>query len=217
MIRNEVPDGGPVGTAGLVAGAGPVGLVAAAELACRGTPVRIIDKLTSPATESRAIVVPARSLEMLDRMGAQRGAASGRQRAGRSFHGERFLVGDVEAEHHLDQHSMYTYFAPHDGPLLVFPMQGQRMRLIAQIDASGSAPEPPVAWLQQVTDERAGSIQITSARWLTIFGGPPRLGTGLPARPGLPGRRRRARAQPGRRPGRLGKPGRRPATRASAG
>jgi 2-polyprenyl-6-methoxyphenol hydroxylase-like FAD-dependent oxidoreductase len=53
----------------LVVGAGPVGLVAAAELARRGTPVRIIDKLMSPTTESRAIVARARSLEMLDRMG----------------------------------------------------------------------------------------------------------------------------------------------------
>jgi 2-polyprenyl-6-methoxyphenol hydroxylase-like FAD-dependent oxidoreductase len=67
--RNEVPlmvsSAQPV----LVVGAGPVGLVAAAELARRGTPVRIIDKLMSPTTESRAIVVHARSLEMLDRMG----------------------------------------------------------------------------------------------------------------------------------------------------
>ena len=31
--------------------------------------VRIIDKLTAPTTESRAIVVHARSLEMFDRMG----------------------------------------------------------------------------------------------------------------------------------------------------
>jgi 2-polyprenyl-6-methoxyphenol hydroxylase-like FAD-dependent oxidoreductase len=256
----------------LVVGAGPVGLVAAAELARRGTPVRIIDKLTAPTTESRAIIVHARSLEMLDRMGlvqqvidsgvrttamemhasgrrlarleldrvdspfpfsvttaqteterilseflgrlgvtVERGAelvgleqdgtsaratirhqdsreeqlvtsfligADGAHSAARrlagsalagSFHGERFLMGDVETEHDLDPHSMYTFFASHGGPLLVFPMQGQRMRLIAQIDASGSARAPSVAWLQQVTDERAGAIQITSAHWLTIF------------------------------------------------
>ncbi len=54
----------------LVVGAGPVGLVAAAELARRGVPVRIIDKLTAPTTESRAIAIHARSLDMLDRMGS---------------------------------------------------------------------------------------------------------------------------------------------------
>ncbi|HTR90284.1 MAG TPA: FAD-dependent monooxygenase [Trebonia sp.] len=62
----------------VVVGAGPVGLVAAVELARRGVPVRIIDKLTAPTTESRAIAVHARSLEMFDRMGlAAELAASG--------------------------------------------------------------------------------------------------------------------------------------------
>src|SRR5262247_3971384 len=53
----------------IVAGAGPVGLVLACELARRGIPVRIVDKLAAPTTESRAIVVHARSLEMFERMG----------------------------------------------------------------------------------------------------------------------------------------------------
>lgn len=53
----------------LVVGAGPVGLVAAAELARRGVPVRIVDKLAQPTDESRAIAVHARSLDMLARMG----------------------------------------------------------------------------------------------------------------------------------------------------
>ncbi|BBZ37255.1 FAD-dependent monooxygenase [Mycobacterium conspicuum] len=53
----------------LVVGAGPVGLVAAAELARRGVRVRLIDKLAQPTDQSRAIVVHARSLDMLDRIG----------------------------------------------------------------------------------------------------------------------------------------------------
>ncbi len=53
----------------LVVGAGPVGLVAAGELARHGVAVRIIDKLTVPTDESRAIAVHARSLDMLARMG----------------------------------------------------------------------------------------------------------------------------------------------------
>ena len=54
----------------VVVGAGPVGLVAAHELARRGIRVRIIDKLSKPTDESRAIAVHARSLDMFDRMGA---------------------------------------------------------------------------------------------------------------------------------------------------
>ena len=50
-------------------GAGPVGLVLACELARRDVPIRVIDKLERPTDESRAIVVHARSLEMLQRSG----------------------------------------------------------------------------------------------------------------------------------------------------
>jgi 2-polyprenyl-6-methoxyphenol hydroxylase-like FAD-dependent oxidoreductase len=53
----------------LVVGAGPVGLVAACELARRGVRVRVIDKLAQPTDQSRAIPVHARSLDMFDRMG----------------------------------------------------------------------------------------------------------------------------------------------------
>jgi len=53
----------------LVVGAGPVGLVMACELARRNVPVRVIDKLQAPTTESRAILLHSRSLEMLERIG----------------------------------------------------------------------------------------------------------------------------------------------------
>lgn len=46
-----------------------MGLVAACEFARRGVPVRIIDKLAEPISESRAVVVHARSLEALARIG----------------------------------------------------------------------------------------------------------------------------------------------------
>src|SRR5437879_3261297 len=54
----------------LVVGAGPTGLVAAAELRRHGASVRILDKLPQPSPLSRALGVHARSLEMLDEMGA---------------------------------------------------------------------------------------------------------------------------------------------------
>ncbi|MGH3273549.1 MAG: FAD-dependent monooxygenase [Streptosporangiaceae bacterium] len=258
----------------VVAGAGPTGLLAACELARRGVGFRIIDKLAVPTTESRAIVVHARSLEMLDRVGAvgaiidsgiktlaMRMQASGRPlahvdlqdvdsafpysvttaqtetervlterlrelggsiergvtltaltqdpdavhltlqhdngareqvdaafvvgadgahstvrtlvgtRLEGSFQGERFLMGDVEADHHLDPASMYTYFAP-EGPLLVFPMRGSRMRLIAQIHPTSERPvnlSPTQDELQKIVDERAGGIAITRSHWLTGF------------------------------------------------
>ncbi|WP_248958970.1 FAD-dependent oxidoreductase [Sphaerisporangium perillae] len=53
----------------LVAGAGPVGLTMAYELARRGVRVRLIDAREGPATTSRAIATHPRTLEVYDQMG----------------------------------------------------------------------------------------------------------------------------------------------------
>ncbi|MFJ8078042.1 FAD-dependent oxidoreductase [Streptomyces sp. NPDC096176] len=53
----------------LVAGAGPVGLTAAHELARRGLAVRLVDAAPGPARTSRAVAVHPRTLETLDQMG----------------------------------------------------------------------------------------------------------------------------------------------------
>lgn len=54
----------------LIAGAGPVGLTMALELARYGVPVRVIDKVPEPTHTSRAVAVWPRTLELLDRSGA---------------------------------------------------------------------------------------------------------------------------------------------------
>ena len=53
----------------LVVGAGPVGLVAACQLARLGVHVRVIDPLPQRTTQSRAVGIQARSLEMLASLG----------------------------------------------------------------------------------------------------------------------------------------------------
>ncbi|MEV0386641.1 FAD-dependent monooxygenase [Nonomuraea sp. NPDC050643] len=58
-----------VDTPVLVVGAGPSGLTLANELARHGVTVRIIDRATTPATTSRALVVQPRSLEIFEDMG----------------------------------------------------------------------------------------------------------------------------------------------------
>src|SRR5215469_9388248 len=53
----------------LVVGAGPTGLVLAAELLARGIRTRVIDKGDRAALQARAIGIHARTLEVLDMMG----------------------------------------------------------------------------------------------------------------------------------------------------
>ncbi|MFE7752203.1 FAD-dependent monooxygenase [Streptomyces sp. NPDC057428] len=83
---------GPVGRV-LVVGAGPVGLVAAVELARRGVEVRLVDAATGPSHGSRGKGLQPRSLEVLDDLGvAGLILASGRSRlAIRKYRGREIL------------------------------------------------------------------------------------------------------------------------------
>ncbi len=56
----------------LIAGAGPIGLTAAIELARRGVAVRIVDPLPEPAPYAKAVGVQPRTLEVFERMGIAR-------------------------------------------------------------------------------------------------------------------------------------------------
>lgn len=58
----------------LVVGAGPVGLTLTSELARYGIPVRVIDKAAARTDKSKALILWSRTLELLDRGGAD-GAA----------------------------------------------------------------------------------------------------------------------------------------------
>ncbi|MEU8111468.1 FAD-dependent oxidoreductase [Micromonospora sp. NPDC048947] len=60
----------PTSTEVLVVGAGPTGLAIALTLARRGVEVTVLDRLTAPPTTSRAAVVHAYTLEVLDRIDA---------------------------------------------------------------------------------------------------------------------------------------------------
>jgi 2-polyprenyl-6-methoxyphenol hydroxylase-like FAD-dependent oxidoreductase len=82
---NDAPPDLPV----LVVGAGPTGLILAAELIRHGTTCRIIDKAAGPTPLSKATTVQARTLEMLDDMGIVDVALS----AGSKSHGVNIYNG----------------------------------------------------------------------------------------------------------------------------
>lgn len=53
----------------LIVGAGPTGLMLACELQRHGVSCRVIDKIAAPSDKSRALVLHARTLEILESMG----------------------------------------------------------------------------------------------------------------------------------------------------
>jgi 2-polyprenyl-6-methoxyphenol hydroxylase-like FAD-dependent oxidoreductase len=75
----------------LIAGAGPVGMTLASELARYGIAVRIVDKAAERTDKSKALVLWSRTLELLDR-GA--GGASPFVEAGFKAHSVNFVAGD---------------------------------------------------------------------------------------------------------------------------
>lgn len=72
----------------VVIGAGPTGLVAAIRLAERGICVTIVDAATEPAQESRAALIHAASIEVLDRIGV------GDALLGRARHIDAITISD---------------------------------------------------------------------------------------------------------------------------
>ncbi len=90
MVNDAHPDL-PV----LVVGAGPTGLILAAELIRHGTTCRIIDKADGPTPLSKATTVQARSLEMLEDMGIVDEALG----AGTQSHGVNIYHGNHRLLH----------------------------------------------------------------------------------------------------------------------
>jgi 2-polyprenyl-6-methoxyphenol hydroxylase-like FAD-dependent oxidoreductase len=76
----------------LVVGAGPVGLAVAASLARHGHDVAVIDRQVTGANTSRAAVVHARTLEMLERIGVSE------RLAGLGIRAQEFSIRDGDRE-----------------------------------------------------------------------------------------------------------------------
>jgi 2-polyprenyl-6-methoxyphenol hydroxylase-like FAD-dependent oxidoreductase len=88
IVMSELPGGTDV----LVVGAGPVGLAVAASLAGDGHDVTVVDPQATGANTSRAAVVHARTLEMLERIGVSK------RLAGLGIHAPQFTIRDGDRE-----------------------------------------------------------------------------------------------------------------------
>jgi 2-polyprenyl-6-methoxyphenol hydroxylase-like FAD-dependent oxidoreductase len=256
----------------LVVGAGPVGLVAACHLARHGARVRIVDAREHPNTDSRAVAVHARSLEMLATLGVlpqleargrrihalemtdgrdgqrlarieltdlasrhpytldlpqpdtedvlrerlvelgvrvergveliallqdaegvavtlrtPQGQQSGRMgwvvgadgarsttrklvgtRLQGSFHGQHFLMADVDVDTVLPRDTMHMFAHP-DGVAAIFPMAGTRARVMFFVHAAQDQ-KPTLEQAQALADARMRTqVVLSNPRWLTYF------------------------------------------------
>ena len=133
----------------LVAGAGPVGLAMAAELARYGVSVRIVDKAAARSEKSKALVLWSRSLELIDRMGCGASFVS----AGLKVNGARIMAGDRQIAHiRLDEVA-----TPH--PYALMLPQSETERLMEQhLNACGATVEREVELLRF----EAGARGVTS-------------------------------------------------------
>ena len=78
----------------LIVGAGPTGLMMASQLARFGIPFRIIEKNEGPTTQSRALVIQPRSLEIFEQMDIAERAV----RQGRTFQTINYVVNGKLAQ-----------------------------------------------------------------------------------------------------------------------
>ncbi len=119
----------------LVIGAGPVGLTMAAELARYGVPVRVIDQSAHPTQTSKALVVWARTLELMDRMGCTPAFLD----AGLRAHGASMRSGETVLGHtRFDDIASSYNFA------LMIPQRDTERLLCAHLQSLGVAVERQV-------------------------------------------------------------------------
>ncbi|MCB9846890.1 MAG: FAD-dependent monooxygenase [Phycisphaeraceae bacterium] len=116
----------------LIVGAGPVGLAAALFLARRGVRVRLIERRHHASTESRALAVNPRTLDILD----PTGVTASMLEIGRPIHGARFWKrsGRIGETHFEGIHPRY--------PFLLALTQATSERLLAEaLEAAGGVIE----------------------------------------------------------------------------
>mgnify|MGYP002402060034 CR=1 FL=1 len=152
----------------LIIGAGPTGLVAAAELAARGVRCRLVDKAAERSDKSRALVLQPRSLEVLQKMGALGDLLE---------RGQRSRAVDVHANGRHVAHAEWEDLGFTDSPFpfLLFVSQAETERVLdAHARACGVTVERERELVSLAQDEAGVEVELKGpagvervrARWL---------------------------------------------------
>jgi 2-polyprenyl-6-methoxyphenol hydroxylase-like FAD-dependent oxidoreductase len=136
----------------LIVGAGPTGLTAASELARHGVRVRIVEQSPGPSTQSKALVVQARTLEVFYAMGIADAAVAAAQPV---FHMQAYLRGKS-----MPMIQFGEVDGPFPRPMMLRQSQTERI-LAAQLERQGVSVEWGKA-LADFTADDAG-VEVTLA------------------------------------------------------
>jgi 2-polyprenyl-6-methoxyphenol hydroxylase-like FAD-dependent oxidoreductase len=123
----------------LVAGAGPVGLAMAVELARYGLSVRIVDKAAERTDKSKALVLWSRTLELLDRAGCSQALVD----AGGKVLGVNIVEGSTQIAHLV----LDRVVTPHAYALMLPQSETERL-LDKHLNANGIQVERSVELTQ---------------------------------------------------------------------
>ena len=150
----------------LIAGAGPVGMTMANELARRGISVRVVDKAPARTDKSKALVLWSRTLELLDDAGYVNGFLS----AGMRAHGATISTGrEIVARVAFDSIDSRYPFA------LMIPQNETERVLDEHLVARGVTVERPVeltgfrdtgSGIEATLKKAGGEAETVSADWL---------------------------------------------------
>ena len=152
----------------LIAGAGPVGLTMACELARFGVPLRIVDKAAQRTDKSKALVLWSRTLELLDR---GPGGSGPFVEAGFKALAVNFVAGNGELMGHV---SMESVDSPYPYGLMLPQSETERL-LEERLRGLGVAVERQVevlgfkrteAGVEATLRHTDGREEVASANWM---------------------------------------------------
>lgn len=150
----------------LVVGAGPTGLVLAAELARHGASCRIVDAAAAPTQQSRAIGIQARTLELLQVMGL----ADAFTRDGLAIHAVNLYSGAKPiarlAFDALESAFPYALSLPQSATEQILGAHLERLggRVERGVKLTGFAPAADS--ITVTLEHAAGEIETVATRWL---------------------------------------------------
>ncbi len=141
----------------LIIGAGPTGLMTACQLARWGIPFRIVEKNSGPTTQSRALAIQARTLEIFAQMGiAQDAVMQGKPAKAVNYVSRGKLVQQISLEGHGEALTAFPY-------LLILDQSRTEQLLLDDLAGHGHSVEWQTELVSLTNDSRCVNVTLKHA------------------------------------------------------